>query len=757
MAAKLKRGRILSPEDDFFVGFNFAERLDEDEKGFSGELLARLGTKSPRTKLRRCAKNTLRLAALIIEMVASRPMKNISRRNRCVELFALPLFGVLLMSAGIFPSGCAEEVERFTVNVAGDDAEIPEGDAGVYEAGLPADRLALMSVSPNHGSFLGGNIVTISGLGFTDQVVVDFDGKEVESVMMEVLGPTTLRVFAPAGEVGSADVSVARGQEKITITSAYHYDPITLSPNSGPTVGGTLITINGQGSNFQQGMVLKLDGEPLSAVQINSTTTLQAVTPPGSDGPADLDIEIQPGKTITIEDAFTYYSASNPLSGGMGGGPLQGTLTVTVLNWLTRAPVEDAKVIVEKDRDLLLTGNTDANGNLVFTNANLTGPISISAGKEEFETGSLIDFDARDVTVFLFPIIPPQPGPMGPGTRLGLVQGYVLFGGLSGVGSPQWKVVPEPKPGQIKRTYVYLANESVRYSPPTADMQATIDFADDGATAWPFSKYVRPGSVTVWALAGLFNQSDGSFEPYAMGLNRGVVVGPGETVNLDVVVSSALTEKVDLKLKDLPPEVNRHRIRLGIDLGADGVLMMPQHEISGDGVSESYTFGSLPAFTGPGLLDATYSIDLMLDTSSPTQLPLVQAIELNILPKNGEIEIGEFVGVPKQISPTAFGALQGNTLRWTSNGATPSIAVTRLLSSDQTPIWRIISDGNINEVNLPDPKTLGLPAWPTGPMVWQQWLVHLPQYTFDTYTYSHLSSTYWDRWSFNEFTFQITP
>jgi hypothetical protein len=690
-------------------------------------------------------------------MVVGRPMKIISRRSRFSELLFLPLFSVLLASGSILFSGCAEEVERFTVKVAGDDAQIPEGDAGVSEAGQTADRLALMSISPNHGSFTGGNIVTISGLGFTDQVVVDFNGKEVDAVQMEVLGPTTLKVFAPAGEVGSADVTVTRGQEKVTLKSGYHYDPVTVSPNSGPTVGGTLITINGQGTNFQPGMVLKLDGEPLAGLQINSTTTLQAVTPAGSDGPADLDIEIQPGKTITIEDAFTYYSASNPLSGGMGGGPLQGTLTVTVLNWMTRAPVEDAKVIVEKDRDLLLTGNSDANGNIVFTNANLTGPISVSAGKEEFETGSLIDFDARDVTIFLYPFIPPTPGPMGPGTRLGLVQGYVLFGGLSGIGSPQWKVVPEPKTGQIKRTYVYLANDSIRYGPPSADMQAIIDFTDSGATAWAFSKYVRPGSVTVWALAGLYNQSDDSFEPYALGLNRGVVVGPGETVNLDVIVNTPLTEKVDLKLKDLPPEVNRHRIRLGIDLGADGVLLLPPHEVSGDGVSESYTFGSLPAFTGPGLLDATFSLELMLDTSTSTMLPLVQAIERNVLPKNGEIEIGNFVGVPKQISPTAFGTLQGNTLRWTSNGATPSLAVTRILASDQTPIWRIISDGSVTEVNLPDPETLGLPAWPTGPMIWQQWLVHLPQYTFDTYTYSHLSSTYWDRWSFNEFTFQIAP
>jgi hypothetical protein len=65
LAAKLKRERILSPEDYFFVGFNFSESHDEDEKEFGGELLAHLVKKSPRSKLGRSAKNKLRLGGLL--------------------------------------------------------------------------------------------------------------------------------------------------------------------------------------------------------------------------------------------------------------------------------------------------------------------------------------------------------------------------------------------------------------------------------------------------------------------------------------------------------------------------------------------------------------------------------------------------------------------------------------------------------------------------------------------------------------------
>jgi hypothetical protein len=64
VATKLKREKSLSAEDLFFVGFNFSESKDEDEKEFGGALLSHLATQSPRSKLGRSAKNKLRLMGL---------------------------------------------------------------------------------------------------------------------------------------------------------------------------------------------------------------------------------------------------------------------------------------------------------------------------------------------------------------------------------------------------------------------------------------------------------------------------------------------------------------------------------------------------------------------------------------------------------------------------------------------------------------------------------------------------------------------
>jgi HEAT repeat protein len=65
VASKLKKEKSLTPEDLFFVGFNFSESKDEEEKEFGGELLERLASKGPRTKLGRSAKNKLKLMGLV--------------------------------------------------------------------------------------------------------------------------------------------------------------------------------------------------------------------------------------------------------------------------------------------------------------------------------------------------------------------------------------------------------------------------------------------------------------------------------------------------------------------------------------------------------------------------------------------------------------------------------------------------------------------------------------------------------------------
>ncbi len=64
LATELIAEKKLTPEDLFYIGFNFSESKDDTEQDFGGDLLLHLAETSPRSKLGRSAKNKLRLMGL---------------------------------------------------------------------------------------------------------------------------------------------------------------------------------------------------------------------------------------------------------------------------------------------------------------------------------------------------------------------------------------------------------------------------------------------------------------------------------------------------------------------------------------------------------------------------------------------------------------------------------------------------------------------------------------------------------------------
>ena len=659
----------------------------------------------------------------------------------------------LVLCLALLP-GCLEDLIKAAYPVSPRDGEIGYPDGAIGFDGKIPHKLLLKAIKPAHGPFVGGTEVVLSGSGFTGKVKVRFGGTTLETTKVTLLSPVSLKVITPAGKVGPADVEVILGSEQTRLAGAFTYDPVYLDPGSGPAAGSTLVTLHGKDTAFKKGMKLTLGGAALTDVEVISPSVLRAKTPPGSPGPASLVFGTAGGDK-TINHAYTYYQSANLKTGGLGGGKLAGTLTVDVLDWMFRSPVEGAKVVVQKGRSFTLTGTTNVKGVVVFSSTKLKGPVSVTVGKKGYEATSMINFDARDVTVFLLPIPNPQPGPMPPGQSPGLIRGHLLFGGATGVGSPHWKLVPSPKENQVKRAYVFTSVPRIAWGAATYGSGHTVDFdKKEAATAWKFSLYARTGAMAIWAVAGIYDKSSATFEPYAMGVTRGVVVGPGDVVYADIWVTIPLTEKVAVKIKDVPAGLSRYQVRHAIDLGADGLLMRMDQEVKGDGVPASLTFGRLPTFLHKGLLDATHSVEVQLNTGQTSGLPMTRATERLVQPKGGAIVVDKFLGVPQQVKPGSGIKLQGNTLQWTQNGAAANLSVTILRKTDETPVWRVYSPGSVTAVKLPDPKTFGLPPWPKASVVWLQYLAYLPGFSFDNYTYYHLSSRYWSRWSYDEFSFK---
>ncbi len=80
-----------------------------------------------------------------------------------------------------------------------------------------------------------------------------------------------------------------------------------LTPNSGPTGGGTNITISG--NNFISGAIVKLGGTAATNVNIANTTTITATTPSHNAGTVNVDVTNPDGQSATFANSFTYLTS----------------------------------------------------------------------------------------------------------------------------------------------------------------------------------------------------------------------------------------------------------------------------------------------------------------------------------------------------------------------------------------------------------------------------------------------------------------
>jgi IPT/TIG domain/PASTA domain len=84
----------------------------------------------------------------------------------------------------------------------------------------------------------------------------------------------------------------------------------SLSPASGPTAGGTSVTIAGH--DFTGATAVSFGGAPAASFTGDSDNQITAVSPPGSPGAVDVSVK-NPGQSpTTAADTFTYTAAEPP-------------------------------------------------------------------------------------------------------------------------------------------------------------------------------------------------------------------------------------------------------------------------------------------------------------------------------------------------------------------------------------------------------------------------------------------------------------
>jgi len=218
--------------------------------------------------------------------------------------------------------------------------------------GSAAAGLNAISASPNKGPTAGGTIVTITGTDFpatcpSPAVTVTMGGESAP--LQAAVTATAVKVFAPAHSAGAVDILVEDNcsDDEDTITGGFTYvnapQVIGISPETGPTAGGTTVKVFGNG--FVDGATVKFGTTAGTAVDFVNEHELTAKTPAGT-GTVDVVVTNPDTQTDTLDDAFTYgqapgsgapgtiISGSIPLSGGFGlfvfgGGTSQQLVTAS--------------------------------------------------------------------------------------------------------------------------------------------------------------------------------------------------------------------------------------------------------------------------------------------------------------------------------------------------------------------------------------------------------------------------------------------
>ena len=194
----------------------------------------------------------------------------------------------------------------------------------------PAPTVTGLSVPA--GPVLGGTVLVVSGSDFTGATSVLFGSTAVRPT---VLSSTQLRVTTPAHAAGLVHVQVRTpsGTSVASAASAYSYDAVPaitgISPASGPTAGGSTVTLTGTG--LTRATAVQFGPTTTSNVVRVSATTLRVTSPARAVGTVDVRVTTPGGTSaVTTRARYTYQAPPAVTSLSTTAGPLRGGTAVTV-------------------------------------------------------------------------------------------------------------------------------------------------------------------------------------------------------------------------------------------------------------------------------------------------------------------------------------------------------------------------------------------------------------------------------------------
>jgi hypothetical protein len=227
---------------------------------------------------------------------------------------------------------------------------------------------AVSSLGTTGGSTAGGTTVVLTGSTFTAASQVLFGS--VAAASFTVDSATQITAVSPPQSAAVVDVTVTTPSGTSSTSSSdqftYTAEPAPavsgISPSSGNTAGGTVVTISG--SHFTSATDVTFGGTSAASFTVLSDTAILATAPAGTAGTVDVQVVTPSGTSSAVAgDQFTYTAVTAPTitslsitSGTTGGWQ---SMTITGTGFLAATGVSfggvPAGFTVQSDTSLLVT------------------------------------------------------------------------------------------------------------------------------------------------------------------------------------------------------------------------------------------------------------------------------------------------------------------------------------------------------------------------------------------------------------------
>jgi hypothetical protein len=559
----------------------------------------------------------------------------------------------------------------------------------------------------------------------------------------------TLTATAPSGAPGPADVVARRLDADGSVTEArlsgaFEFTaPLDLQrvdPATGAQAGGTRVRLYGTG--FRTGVQVTFGGAVTEILSVDSPHQITVKTPPGNAGPVDVTVATDL-ESDTLAAGFSYTDPMNSL-GGASGGPLAGTLNVTVLGVIgnTTVPVEKSHVFVGSSLDAY----TDARGQVTFSDPSLIKPQNVTATctvndtcplavemDADFESLTVLRHNAENLTVFIFPTAGGPPSPPQPGPPPAQVSGRVIG----------FKLPPGVTLGEAERmeARVFVAVSNIYSAPPYRAPARPIVVLQDGAT---FQMFTRYGGIALYAIFGVNNLGVDPpvFTPYLMGIRRGIEASPDVPVTdadiiLDVHLDQTIPVNVDPPLS-LPGALVAYLPFSYMDLGSDGVIPLG-FDVSLDPVFELHHHPRLP---GDGFIFLNVAAPVNFMTGD-LDMPYSFYYRRQLGDLAAGLSFGPMLPLTNVVDPADGGRFSG-TIRWEVPGADgPDIDWLFVSESGfiPIPVWQVILPGTELSAVVPEAVRDTMKSG----VVYEYFLLtaRSPRFDFDHWGYQQLGLNSW--------------